>query len=34
MDNLVCAPPECLDDLLVLDMRSRQEAERNLSRIA
>jgi 1-deoxy-D-xylulose-5-phosphate reductoisomerase len=34
LDNLVCAPPECLDDLLALDVRSRQEAERNLSCMA
>jgi 1-deoxy-D-xylulose-5-phosphate reductoisomerase len=34
LDILVCAPPECLDDLLALDARSRQEAERNLSRMA
>jgi 1-deoxy-D-xylulose-5-phosphate reductoisomerase len=34
LDSLVCVPPECLDDLLALDARSRQEAERNLSRMA
>jgi 1-deoxy-D-xylulose-5-phosphate reductoisomerase len=33
LDSLVCNPPECLDDLLTLDARSRQEAERNLSRL-
>jgi 1-deoxy-D-xylulose-5-phosphate reductoisomerase len=33
LDSLVCAPPECLDDLLALDARSRQEAEHNLSRM-
>ncbi len=31
LDSLVCTPPECLDDLLALDVRSRQEAERNLT---
>jgi 1-deoxy-D-xylulose-5-phosphate reductoisomerase len=31
LDSLVCTPPECLDDLLALDARSRQEAERNLT---
>jgi 1-deoxy-D-xylulose-5-phosphate reductoisomerase len=34
LDSLQCSPPECLDDLLVLDARSRQEAERNLTRLA
>jgi 1-deoxy-D-xylulose-5-phosphate reductoisomerase len=33
LDSLVCSPPECLDDLLALDVRSRQEAERNLTRL-
>jgi 1-deoxy-D-xylulose-5-phosphate reductoisomerase len=33
LDSLVCDPPECLDDLLALDRRSRCEAERNLSRL-
>jgi 1-deoxy-D-xylulose-5-phosphate reductoisomerase len=33
LDSLVCSPPECLDDLLALDARSRQEAERNLTRL-
>lgn len=33
LDSLQCSPPECLDDLLVLDARSRQEAERNLTRL-
>jgi 1-deoxy-D-xylulose-5-phosphate reductoisomerase len=33
LDSLVCVPPECLDDLLALDARSRQEAERNLTRL-
>ncbi len=32
LDSLLCKPPECLDDLLLLDARSREEAERNLSR--
>jgi 1-deoxy-D-xylulose-5-phosphate reductoisomerase len=34
LDSLQCTPPECLDDLLALDTRSRQEAERNLTRLA
>mgnify|MGYP006368656513 CR=1 FL=1 len=34
LDSLQCSPPECLDDLLALDARSRQEAERNLTRLA
>ena len=34
LDSLQCTPPECLDDLLALDARSRQEAERNLNRLA
>jgi 1-deoxy-D-xylulose-5-phosphate reductoisomerase len=34
LDSLVCSPPDCLDDLLALDARSRQEAERNLSRLS
>jgi 1-deoxy-D-xylulose-5-phosphate reductoisomerase len=34
LDSLVCTPPDCLDDLLALDARSRQEAERNLSRLS
>jgi 1-deoxy-D-xylulose-5-phosphate reductoisomerase len=34
LDSLHCTPPECLDDLLALDARSRQEAERNLNRLA
>ena len=34
LDSLVCNPPECLDDLLTLDSRSRQEAEKNLSRLS
>jgi 1-deoxy-D-xylulose-5-phosphate reductoisomerase len=33
LDSLVCSPPECLDYLLALDARSRQEAERNLTRL-
>jgi len=33
LDSLVCTPPACLDDLLELDVRSRQEAERNLTRL-
>jgi 1-deoxy-D-xylulose-5-phosphate reductoisomerase len=33
LDSLVCSPPECLDDLLALDVRSREEAERNLTRL-
>jgi 1-deoxy-D-xylulose-5-phosphate reductoisomerase len=31
LDSLVCTPPECLEDLLALDARSRLEAERNLN---
>jgi 1-deoxy-D-xylulose-5-phosphate reductoisomerase len=34
LDSLVCNPPECLDDLLTLDSRSRQEADKNLSRLS
>ena len=34
LDSMVCSPPDCLADLLALDARSRQEAERNLSRLA
>jgi len=34
LDSLQCTSPECLDDLLALDTRSRQEAERNLTRLA
>ena len=34
LDSLHCTPPECLDDLLALDARSRKEAERNLNRLA
>jgi 1-deoxy-D-xylulose-5-phosphate reductoisomerase len=34
LDSLQCKSPECLDDLLALDTRSRQEAERNLTRLA
>jgi 1-deoxy-D-xylulose-5-phosphate reductoisomerase len=33
LDSFQCSPPESLDDLLVLDARSREEAERNLSRL-
>jgi 1-deoxy-D-xylulose-5-phosphate reductoisomerase len=34
LDTLQCSPPDCLEDLLALDARSRQEAERNLNRLA
>jgi 1-deoxy-D-xylulose-5-phosphate reductoisomerase len=33
LDSMVCEPPESLDDLLALDFRSRDEAQRNLSRL-
>jgi len=33
LDSMVCEPPESLDDLLALDLRSRDEAQRNLSRL-
>jgi 1-deoxy-D-xylulose-5-phosphate reductoisomerase len=33
LDSTVCEPPESLDDLLALDLRSRDEAQRNLSRL-
>ena len=33
LDSLQCSPPDGLDDLLALDARSREEAERNLTRL-
>jgi 1-deoxy-D-xylulose-5-phosphate reductoisomerase len=33
LDSLQCSPPACLDDLLALDARSREVAERNLTRL-
>jgi 1-deoxy-D-xylulose-5-phosphate reductoisomerase len=33
LDNFQCSPPDSLDDLLVLDARSREVAAQNLSRL-